>query len=192
MQNFSYVPSWGSRGHSAGGHRVPWSATCLPVALPGDQPGTNHLKIFVVEDEREVARLLAEALQLAGHEPVVAYDGPEALALLDHERPDVVFLDVRMPGMSGIDVLRRIRQADGALPVVLLTGHAGEAEVAEARRLGVSEIIRKPRILANLEGILGELQKSGSPPGQSGKVGYPGRIRREGSGCPRADAEPQG
>jgi CheY-like chemotaxis protein len=152
------------------------------------------LKIFVVEDEREVARLLAEALQLAlaGHEPVVAYDGPEALAMLDRERPDVVFLDVRMPGMSGIDVLRRIRQADGALPVVLLTGHAGEVEVAEARRLGVSEIIRKPRILANLEGILGELQKSGSPAGPSGKVGYAGRIRREGSGCPRADAEPQG
>jgi CheY-like chemotaxis protein len=150
------------------------------------------LKILVVEDEREVAGLLAEALQLAGHEPVVAYDGPEALAMLGRERPDVVFLDVQMPGMSGIDVLRRIRQADGTLPVVLLTGHASEAEVAEARRLGVSEIVRKPRILANLEGVLGELRRSGSPPGESGRVECSERLRQEGSGYPHAGAEPQG
>ena len=116
-------------------------------------------RILVADDEDSLRWVLEKGLRQAGYEVVAVKDGTSALGAFEAEPFDVVFLDVRMPGMSGIDVLRRIRQADGALPVVLLTGHAGEAEVAEARRLGVSEIIRKPRILANLEGILGELQK---------------------------------
>ena len=161
---------------------------CLE-ALQGGFP----LKILVVDDETEVARLLADVLRQAGHQAVVAHDGPGALAMLDRERPDVVFLDVRMPGMSGIDVLRRIRQADAALPVVLVTAHAGEAEVAEARSLGVSEIVWKPRILANVDEVLGELRAADRVSEESGRVAGRGRrrLKREGSGFPHVFGAPQ-
>src|SRR5262249_10596780 len=97
-------------------------------------------------------------------------------------------LDVRMPGMSGIDVLRRIRQVDADLPVVLVTGHADEADVAEARDLGVAEVIWKPEILTNLDEVLGELREaeklSSVTEGVAGTTG--GWVRRAGSASPPA------
>jgi len=146
------------------------------------------LRIYVIDDEIEVARLLAEALHLAGHDPVVAHDGQRALAMLDRERPDAVFLDVRMPGMSGIDVLRRIRQVDADLPVVLVTGHADEADVAEARDLGVAEVVWKPEILTNLDEVLGELREAERLSAGSVRVARTRgrRVRRAGSASPHA------
>jgi CheY-like chemotaxis protein len=108
------------------------------------------MRILVIEDEVDVALLLADAVRLAGHETWIAHDGTEGLDAIDRERPDAVFLDVVMPGMSGIEVLRRIRADDSGLPVVLLTGHARASDLEEAQRLGVADIIEKPNILTNL------------------------------------------
>jgi two-component system OmpR family response regulator len=108
------------------------------------------MRILVIDDEVEVADLLAHAVSSEGHEAMVAHDGEEGLAALGRYRPDAVFLDVAMPGMTGIEVLRSIRATDPALPVVLITGRADRDDIEEARRLGVSEVIEKPDVLRNL------------------------------------------
>ncbi len=108
------------------------------------------MRILVIDDEAAVASLLAEAVQSQGHEPTVAHDGREGLSRFSQQRPDAVFLDISMPDMSGIEVLRRIRAIDSVLPVVLITGHARPEDLDEARRLGISEVIEKPHILKNL------------------------------------------
>ena len=112
------------------------------------------MSILIVDDEIEVASLLADAVKSQGHEVMVAHDGEEGLALLRQFRPEAVFLDVQMPEMSGIELLRRIRRTDPTLPVVLITGHAATAELEEARQLGVTAIIQKPDILTRLREAL--------------------------------------
>ncbi len=115
------------------------------------------MHILIVDDERAVANLLADAIRGQGHEAALVHRGEDALAELERARPDAVFLDVLMPGMSGVEVLRRIRATDPTLPVILITGHAQDYELEEARRLGISEVIEKPFILNNLSEALGSL-----------------------------------
>ena len=116
------------------------------------------MRILIVEDAFHVANLLAESVRLQGHEAIVATSGPEALSLLDLRCPDAVFLDIVMPKVSGIDVLRRIRETHPALPVVVITGAASSQQIDEARRLGVTEVIEKPFALNQLDEALGMLQ----------------------------------
>jgi DNA-binding response OmpR family regulator len=120
------------------------------------------MRILIVEDAIHVANLLAESVRLQGHEAIVATSGPEALSLLDLRCPDAVFLDIVMPGVSGIDVLRRIRATHPALPVIVITGSASSKQIDEVRRLGVTEVIEKPFVLRHLEAALGNLQAEGS------------------------------
>jgi len=105
------------------------------------------MKILFIEDDVEVAELLAEVFRDEGHQTRVAHSGEEGLAAIGRERPDAVFLDVRLPKMSGITVLREIRRADSALPVIILTGHAGPEDLVAAKRLGVTEVIQKSEVL---------------------------------------------
>src|SRR3989304_1564010 len=117
----------------------------------------HAMKILVVEDEVHVATVLAASVRLQGHEAFVAGGGEEGLALLDQKRPDAVFLDIVMPGMGGIEVLRRIREVYPALPVIVITGHASTAEIEEAKPLGVTDCVQKPFVLIQLSQALGRL-----------------------------------
>jgi CheY-like chemotaxis protein len=87
----------------------------------------------------------------------VCHTGGDGLAAIRAQRPDVVFLDVRMPGMTGIEVLRSIRAADSSLPVILVTGHATAGEIEQARRLGVTEVVEKPYILNEFAAALSRI-----------------------------------
>ena len=122
------------------------------------------MRILIVDDEALVASLLADALRDQGHEAAVAHHGRLALERLREERYDAVFLDVMMPEMSGLEVLREIRATQPALPVIVITGHGQEHELEEMRRLGVSEIIEKPFILTNLSQALGSFDPEGRLP----------------------------
>ena len=115
------------------------------------------MKILIVDDEAHVARVLADAVTLQGHEAFVSGSGEEGLALLDEKHPDAVFLDLVMPQMSGFEVLRRIRQTHPALPVVVITGHASPSQIEEARRLGATDCVVKPFILNQLNQALENL-----------------------------------
>jgi CheY-like chemotaxis protein len=110
----------------------------------------KRVRILVVDDEIHVASLLAEAIRRQGHDVTIAQDAQEALVLLDHLRPDGLFLDIALGEVSGLEVLRRLRQVDRRLPVVIITGHAEASQLDEARRLGVTDILEKPILLNHL------------------------------------------
>ena len=81
-------------------------------------------RILVIDDEAAIREAMRMILEYDGYECVLAASGPEGLASIERETPDLVFLDIRMPGMDGLDVLDRIRAFDDAIPVVIVSGHA--------------------------------------------------------------------
>ncbi len=116
------------------------------------------MKLLLIEDDSSAARVLAEALTEDGHETTIRHTGEDGLTYLTRERPDAVVLDVRLPAMSGVAVLRQIRATDPVLPVMMITGLATPAEIAEARRLGVTEIIEKSGILKHFGAALARVE----------------------------------
>ena len=103
------------------------------------------MRILVVDDEPIVAGLIADGLRNEGYEEIViANSGAEGLQVIEQTPPDVVFLDITMPGMDGIEVLRRIRQKRPHLPVILLSGTVTPGQIEAARGLGVTDVLRKP------------------------------------------------
>jgi two-component system, NtrC family, response regulator AtoC len=107
--------------------------------------------VLIVDDERTLARAVKAFLAEAGYEAEVAGDGEQALELLPRLRPDVVFADVRLPGMSGIDLLRRIREFDPAIPVIIMTAYGTIEGAVEAVKLGAFDYMKKPVDLEELK-----------------------------------------
>src|SRR4051812_27050362 len=107
--------------------------------------------VLIVDDERTLARAVKAFLAEAGYEAEVAEDGESALALVQTLRPDVVFTDVRLPGMSGIDLLRRIREFDPAIPVIIMTAYGTIEGAVEAVKLGAFDYMKKPVDLEELK-----------------------------------------
>ncbi len=107
--------------------------------------------VLIVDDERTLARAVKAFLAEAGYEAEVAGDGEQALALVQTLRPDVVFTDVRLPGMSGIDLLRRIREFDPAIPVIIMTAYGTIEGAVEAVKLGAFDYMKKPVDLEELK-----------------------------------------
>lgn len=101
-------------------------------------------KVLVVDDEPEVRCLLRDVLAGRGYEVIVAADGPEALSALGSARPDVVLLDVVMPGMDGVETLRRITMADPAAQVIMLSARADLGITSRLLALGAADYISKP------------------------------------------------
>jgi len=115
------------------------------------------MKLLLIEDDEHVAQLLAEAFASQGHATAIRYTGEDGLAYLTRERPDAVVLDVRLPRLTGVAVLRQIRATDPTLPVIIMTGLATPGEIDEARRLGVTEVIEKPDILRHFSEALARI-----------------------------------
>ena len=102
------------------------------------------MNVLVVDDEAAIANLCRKVLSEAGHSVLVASTGSDAMALLDESEIDVVLSDIRMPGMSGVDLLRAIAPGGTHPDVVIMTGHASIASAVEAMRLGAYDYIVKP------------------------------------------------
>lgn len=115
------------------------------------------MRLLLIEDDEAVANVIADAFSSQGHETVIKYSGEDGLAYLTRERPDAVVLDVRLPRLNGVAVLRQIRSTDPTLPVIIMTGLATPGEIAEVRRLGVAEIIEKPLLLRNFSEALARI-----------------------------------
>jgi CheY-like chemotaxis protein len=101
-------------------------------------------RILLVDDEKEFVQTLSERLQTRKMEAAVAYDGEEALSLVENEEPEVMVLDLKMPGIDGIEVLRRMKREHPNVEVIILTGHGSEREEALARELGAFAYLEKP------------------------------------------------
>lgn len=111
---------------------------------------TNRPAILLVDDEAEFASTLAERLILRNFSASVALDGETALKRIAADPVDLVLLDVMLPGMHGIEVLRRIRETRPELPVILLTGQAGARDGIEGMKQGAKGYLTKPVDLREL------------------------------------------
>jgi len=107
-------------------------------------------KILIVDDEDTLRELVRNELEHNGFEVVEAPGGAEALSFLVGNEVDLVILDIKMPGLGGLDVLQRIREDDLARKVIMLTG-VGELKIArESLELGASDFMSKPFDMSNL------------------------------------------
>jgi PAS domain S-box-containing protein len=132
----------------------PHPAASAPPAAGPTQAATS--RILVVDDNRDAATALAALLKLMGNEVFVEHDGPGALNLLDSARPDLVLLDLGMPGMSGYEVAARIRQSPdlAGLRLVALTGWGQANDRQRTKEAGFDEHLVKPVDLAALRDLL--------------------------------------
>jgi len=104
----------------------------------------SKIQVLLVDDEEDYVKALSERMAFSDFESGVAFSGEEALASLDDNPPDVMVLDLRMPGIQGMEILERVRKDHPQIQVIILTGHGGEMEEKEARRLGAFEYLQKP------------------------------------------------
>jgi DNA-binding response OmpR family regulator len=101
-------------------------------------------RVLIVDDEQAVLEVLGEYFTSQGYDVNTAPGGAEALSMAQRARPDVVLLDIRMPGMDGVEVLRRLRQRDEDVPVIMVTGNEDVALAREALKLGAFDYVAKP------------------------------------------------
>ena len=124
--------------------------------------------ILVVDDERVFCDLLKTVLGSNGHEVFTAYNGREALNLFSQHRPQVTLLDLRMPEMNGIEVLRQIRTIDASAAVMILTAWGSDALEKQARQLGVTDFLSKTlaldAIITSMERFLPPTAEAVQPP----------------------------
>jgi two-component system response regulator RegX3 len=107
-------------------------------------------RILVVEDEETIRRGLCDVLAYHGHAPSEAEDGERGLALASAQRFDLLLLDVMLPGRSGFDVCRSLRERGDAVPVLMLTARGSEEDVLEGFRSGADDYVTKPFSVAEL------------------------------------------
>ena len=121
-------------------------------------------KILVVDDNKEIVYSISELLKYEGYETLKAYDGMEALDIMERENVDLILLDVMMPKMNGWEVCREIRQTS-KVPIIMLTAKSDESDELMGFDLGVDEYITKPFspkiLVARVEAILRRTNKIG-------------------------------
>ncbi len=135
------------------------AATAVPgvrsaTARPGPQyrePGISFdidievpSKILLVDDEEEFVDALSERLRTRRMAPAIAYNGEQALAMIEDDEPEVMVLDLKMPGIDGMEVLRRVKRTHPSTEIIILTGHGSDAEEVLAKELGAFAYLRKP------------------------------------------------
>lgn len=117
----------------------------------------ENLKILLVDDEEEFVTTLAERLELRGLQARAALNGEAALQMIEADTPQIVILDVMMPGIGGFEVLRLIKAQHPQLPVILLTGRGSEKEGVKGMQLGAFDYLMKP---LNIEELIKKMQEA--------------------------------
>jgi DNA-binding NtrC family response regulator len=127
------------------GARAPSQANASAEATE-EKAGSSGkaLKVLFVDDEEDFVRTMAERMEMRDLGGEIALSGQEALEMLEDDVPDVMVLDLRMPGIDGMEVLRRVKNTFPQIEVIIMTGHGSDQDEAEARRLGAFDYLRKP------------------------------------------------
>lgn len=129
--------------------------------------GVTTTKVLVVDDEPTVREVVANYLRRDGHEVAEAADGTMALALLEADPPDLVVLDMMLPGTNGLDILRRVRSTSDT-PVIMLTARAEESDRVAGLELGADDYVVKPfsprELAARVNGVLRRTNGRQPPP----------------------------
>ncbi|OIP32280.1 MAG: Fis family transcriptional regulator [Deltaproteobacteria bacterium CG2_30_63_29] len=149
-------------------------------------------KVLIVDDEKNIRRTLSMVLEGEDYDVLQAQTAEEGLRLLEGRQFDVVLLDVQLPGINGLEMLRRIRESDNEVDVIMMSGHASLANAVEATRLGAFDFFEKPldreRVLLTLRNCLArrnlalrvqELQDKGGIFEMIGESSAMKQLRRE-------------
>jgi len=116
-------------------------------------------KILIIDDEQEIRKLLGDSLKRHGFEVEIAFDGQEGLEKVKLTNPDLVLCDISMPGLSGVEVLKKIKQFNQDIIVIMLTGYGTMESAIECIKLGAYGHIAKPieldKLLVLLKEVLG-------------------------------------
>ena len=114
-------------------------------------------KVLIVDDEKDFLDLISERLKARDMNVSTATRGEDAISLIDKESYDAVVLDLQMPGMDGLEALKRIKEKNPDVQVILLTGHATVEKGVEAMKLGAMDLIEKP---ADLPTIIDRIKRA--------------------------------
>jgi PAS domain S-box-containing protein len=101
-------------------------------------------KLLLIDDEPDILRVLSMSLKADGYDVVSAQNGPEGIAAFEKEKPDIVITDIKMPGMNGIEVLKKVKDLSIDTEVIIITGHGDIENAIEALKHGASDFINKP------------------------------------------------
>lgn len=104
----------------------------------------NKIKVLLVDDEQTFIEALSERLHMRDLVNETVFDGEQALEFVDEKEPDVMILDLKMPGIDGMEVLRQVTNKFPKMQVIILTGHGTDRDEEESRRLGVFDYLKKP------------------------------------------------
>ena len=104
----------------------------------------DKYSVLIVDDEEELATTIAERLQIRGINASTANDGETALRMIEANPPQVVVLDVMMPGLGGIEILKRMNSKNLKIPVILLTGYGSTEQGMEGMKQGAFDYLMKP------------------------------------------------
>lgn len=143
------------------------AATLPPLSHPDGSP----IRALVVDDERMLSDLIAMGVTMLGWQPSTAADGPSALELARATRPDVLVLDIMIPGFDGLELLRRIRELDADVPCLFLTAKDGVDDRIAGLASGADDFVTKPfsldEVLLRLHRLV---QRSGTTVADSGEL----------------------
>lgn len=104
----------------------------------------EDIRILLVDDEEDFVSTISELLQLRNLASQTAFNGEQAIGYVGEKEPDVMVLDLKMPGIDGMEVLRQVRRLYPHIQVIIQTGHGSNEEEVEARKLGVFDYFKKP------------------------------------------------
>ena len=104
----------------------------------------SDTRILIVDDEAAICEILARLVRAEGYEPLIAYDGRAALEIVRHDAPEVLLLDVKMPGIDGMEVLHQVQRWDRDLPVIMITSQGLAKDAVAALRGGAHDYLVKP------------------------------------------------
>jgi len=119
--------------------------------------------VLVVDDDRDMVRTLCGILRLHGWQSTAAYSGEEAIAAIEQRAYTAVLMDVRMPGLNGVEAFQQIRRTRPNLPVILMTAYAAHELIAQAERDGVLMVLPKPLPIARVTEALSRLGDDSGP-----------------------------
>jgi len=117
----------------------------------------DNIRVLIVDDEEELAATIAERLEIRGIQAQTASDADSALGLIKTDPPDVVVLDLMMPGIGGLGILKQINLLEKKIPVILLTGYSSKERSIEGMNLGAFDYVLKP---CQLDDLISKIQEA--------------------------------
>lgn len=124
-------------------------------------------KILIIDDEKDICTLFQKHLSKEGYEVFTAYDGPSGIKAVKKNKPDMIFLDLKMPEMDGIEVLCHLRKIDQHALVVILTGYPSMDTALKSHYLNIYDYVTKPLSLEKIVTLIKGAHKEGIEPEKS-------------------------